>query len=232
MILLVHAFVVLACLFPSALLGLFLRNVFPPHYLQEDSIGVVRLGTGIIGTLTALVLGLLLASAKGNYDRVNDQVTNAAAAYVLLDRTLAEYGPQTKESRRLLRISLASAFNRIFSEHGDGATGLVDAQRIAPVERLQDELRKLIPENDTQRTLQAHALELSNELVKLRLLTITQTEGSIPVLLFVVLVFSLAIMFAGFGLMTSKNPMVIVVFSLCSVICWRGFYDRRTDSTV
>src|SRR5262245_32129603 len=102
------AFVVLVGVFGSGLLGLFLRSVLPEQHLQEDSVGMVRLCTGVIATLAALVLGLLVALAKTNYDRVNDEVTQAATATVLLDRTLAQFGPQTNEARSLLRTAVAS----------------------------------------------------------------------------------------------------------------------------
>ena len=211
------AFIVLGSVFASGLLGLILRSVLPERHLLEDSVGMVRLCTGVIATLAALVLGLLVASAKANYDRVNDEVTQAAAAIVLLDRTLAQYGPETKEARGLLRTTLASAAETVFSEHGRGVADLDDPKRLATAEMLQAELRKLTPENDVQRTLQAHALELSNEVAKMRLLTITQAEGSIPAVFLIVLVFWLAIMFAGFGLVTSKNPTVIVTLFLCAL---------------
>ena len=82
------AVIVLTCVFASGLLGLSLRRVLPPQHLHEESLSMVRLCSGVIATLAALVLGLLVASAKANYDRVNDEVTHAAVAIVLLDRTL------------------------------------------------------------------------------------------------------------------------------------------------
>jgi len=213
----VDAFIVLVAVFGSGLLGMSLRSVLPAQHLQEDSLGMVRLCTGVIATLAALVLGLLVASAKANYDRVSDEVTQAAAATVLLDRTLAQFGPQTKEARSLLRTAVASVVDTVFSDHGRGAADLDDPKRLAAGERLQAQIRNLAPENDVQRTLQAHAIELSNEVAKMRLLTITQAKGSIPTGFLVVLVFWLAIMFAGFGLVTAKNPTVIVTLSLCAL---------------
>ena len=211
------ALVVLAAVFASGLVGLYLRSVLPEQHLNEDSVAMVRLCTGVIATLAALVLGLLVASAKANYDRVNDDVTHAAASVLLLDGTLAHYGPQTREARTLLRTAVASTLDSIFSNHGHGVADLDDPQRVANGERLQAELRQLAAENDTQRTLKEAALELSSEIAKTRLLVITQSAGSIPSVFLVVLVLWLAIMFAGFGLITSKNPMVIVTLFLCAL---------------
>ena len=191
------ALVVLAVVFASGLIGLHLRGILPEPHLHEDSVAMVRLCSGVIATLAALVLGLLVASAKANYDRVNDDVSHAAASILLLDRTLAQYGPDTREARSLLRAVVVATVDSVFSRHGHGAADLDDPHRLATGERLQAELRQLAPQNDTQRDLKTAALQLSNEIVQTRLLVITQSGGSIPSLFLVVLVLWLAIMFAG-----------------------------------
>ncbi|HEY6823749.1 MAG TPA: DUF4239 domain-containing protein [Steroidobacteraceae bacterium] len=212
-----NALIVLASVFGSGLLGLSLRGVIPAQHLQEDSLGMVRLCSGVLATLAALVLGLLVASAKANYDRVNDQVTQAATAIVLLDRTLAQFGPQTKEARGLLRAAVAGAVDTVFSKHSRGVADLDDPQRLAIGERLEAQIRTLSAENEVQRTLQGNALALASEVAKMRLLTITQAEGSIPGMFLIVLVLWLAIMFAGFGLVTARNPTVIIALFLCAL---------------
>jgi hypothetical protein len=213
----VDSLLVLASVFGSGLLGLSLRSIVPAHYLEEESVAMVRLCTGVIATLAALVLGLLVASAKSNYDRVNDQVTQAAAAIVLMDRTLAQFGPQTAEARGLLHSVVTGVANTVFSEHSRGVADLDDPQRLALSDRLQAEIRALPADTEVQRTLKSQAIELSNDVVKMRLLTITQAQGSIPGMFLVVLVLWLVIMFAGFGLVTARNRMVIVTLFLGAV---------------
>src|SRR5262249_12145443 len=105
------------------------------------------------------------------------EVTQAATAIVLLDRTLAQFGPETKEARGLLRAAVATAADTVFSKHGRGVADLDDPQRLAIGERLEAQIRTLPAENEVQRTLQGHALELSSEVAKMRLLTITQAEA-------------------------------------------------------
>src|SRR5258706_12947387 len=56
-----------ACISGGVLLGMFLRNALPEHHLSSDAKDLVRLGTGLIGTIAALVLGLLIGSAKSSY---------------------------------------------------------------------------------------------------------------------------------------------------------------------
>ena len=209
--------IVLVCVFASGVLGLSLRSILPQPHLQEDSLAMVRLCTGVIATLTALVLGLLVASAKANYDRASNQVTSAAAAIVLLDRTLAQYGTQTGEARSSLRAAVESAMGTLFSDHSRGVADFDTREALVRGEKLQAELRQLAPENDAQRALQARALEISNEVAQTRQLVITQAQGSIPGVFLVILVLWLSIMFAGFGLVTANNPTVLVTLFLGAV---------------
>jgi len=65
--------IVFACVFGGALLGILLRSVLPEHHLTQDSKDVVKLGMGLIATMAALVLGLLIASAKSAFDIQNNE---------------------------------------------------------------------------------------------------------------------------------------------------------------
>src|SRR5215472_2756449 len=93
------SFVTFAALFGAAMFGMFLHSRLPEHHSDEDSKRIVNLGAGIIGTMAALVLGLLVSSAKGNYDTQNNEVLDASAKLALLDRVLAQYGPESKSTR-------------------------------------------------------------------------------------------------------------------------------------
>jgi len=106
---LVVALIVFVCVFGSGMLGLFLRSFLPDHHLSEDSTAIVKLGAGLMATLAALVLGLLIASAKVSFDRLSDEFMQTAATVIMIDRTLADYGPEAKEARELLRGTYSSA---------------------------------------------------------------------------------------------------------------------------
>jgi hypothetical protein len=83
-----------SCIFGGALMGLFLRRRLPDHHLSNDSKDTVKLGAGLIATLSALVLGLLISSAKSSIDTIGSEITQSAAKIILLDRALANYAPQ------------------------------------------------------------------------------------------------------------------------------------------
>src|SRR5271156_1403088 len=108
--------VVFAIVFGGALLGICLRAVLPEHHLSADSKDIIRISMAMIATLAALVVGLLIASAKSSFDSKNNELTRAASRYVLLDRTMAEYGPETREPRDLLRQILVMRLSQIWPE--------------------------------------------------------------------------------------------------------------------
>src|SRR4029450_7348692 len=101
--------IVFACVFAGAVVGMALRRVLPEPHRSAESKDIIRAGTGMIATISALVLGLLVASAKQAYDTQKDEVTGQAAKTALLDQMLAHYGPEAAETRRLLRGGVAAA---------------------------------------------------------------------------------------------------------------------------
>jgi hypothetical protein len=206
--------IVLICVFGGALLGMFLRTILPEHHLSDESKDVVKLVTGLIATLAALVLGLLVGSAKSSFDSVNDGFRQSAARIILLDRTLAQYGPETKDLRESIRKSFAVRLDRLFPREQSQRSTLGAAEGTAAGEGVQQRLRALSPQNDTQRSLQAHALEIADAVVQARWLAIEQEENTIPTPFLVVLVFWLAAMFTSFGLFAPRNAIAIAVLFL------------------
>jgi hypothetical protein len=110
--------IVFACIFGGALLGILLHTSLPQHHLAADSKDIVKLGMGLVGTMSALVLGLLVASAKGSYDAQSTELTQLAANIALLDRGLALYGPETKEERALLRGAVVRILDQMWAKDG------------------------------------------------------------------------------------------------------------------
>jgi hypothetical protein len=204
--------IVLACIFGAALFGMFLRRVLPEQHLSADSKDTVRLGTGMIATMAALVLGLLVASAKNFFDAQSDELTKMSANVVLLDRVLAHYGPETKEARDLLHNAVARTLDLIW--HQDHSEMVPTA---AGGEVIYEKIQALSPKNDAQRALQAQASSMAIDLGKLRWLMFEQGSTSISLPLLWVLVFWLTLVFTSFGLFAPTNTTVIVTLFLCAV---------------
>jgi hypothetical protein len=211
---LITGWIAFACVFGGALLGIFLRKILPEPHLSSDSKDIVRLATGLIGTMAALVLGLLISSAKGGYDTRSSEVTQMSANITLVDRALAHYGPEAREARDLLRRSVARLIEQIWPERRGGS---FQPTPTGGLEGFYDKIQALSPENDTQRSLQAQALSISASIGQTRWLLVGQSARSIPKPFLVVLVCWLAFIFVSFGLFARPNTTVIVALLVCAL---------------
>ena len=211
------ASIVFACVFGAAMLGMFVGKVLPEHHLSQDTKDVVKLATALLATMAALVLSLLISSAKASFDRMDGELIQNAARVVSLDRTLADYGPETKEVRDLLRRSYAAGIELLFPED-DGQPALEATPEAAVLaEGIRTRLWQLSPQTAAQRGLQAEALEISAEMASTRWLLLMQKDDSIPAALLVVLVSWLAVIFATFGLFAPRNATVLATFLVCAL---------------
>ena len=206
--------IVFACVLGGAFLGIFLRNTLPKHHLSEATKDVVKLGTGLIGTITGLVLGLLIASANSTYETEGSQVQQMTANIVVLDQTLAQYGPEAASARNLMRRAVASMADRIWRENSSPSGQAAPFEATAAGLSLFDEILKLSPQNDRQRSLQSRAIGTLQEVAKTRLLLFTEAGAAIPMPFLVVLIFWLAIIFASFSLFADNNATTVVALSI------------------
>src|SRR5215468_2173665 len=205
--------IVFACVFAGALLGMFLRVSLPETHLSTDSKDFVKLGMGLIATMAALVLGLLIASAKNSYDMQRNELTQISASIIVLDRLMSNYGPETKEARDLLRRSVVRTLGQMWPEHRSQAAELEPG---VSADTLYDKIYRLSPHNEDQRLLKSQALTITLNLRQTRWLEVEQREGSsIPMAVLAVLIFWLAIIFVSFGLFAPPNSTVLAVLFVC-----------------
>jgi hypothetical protein len=197
---------IFACVFGGALLGLLLHAILPEHHLSKETQDIVKLGMGLVGTMAALVLGLLVASAKGSYDAQSAEVTQLSANIALLDRALALYGLETKEIRTILRGAVSRALDQMWSKDAS-------ASRSAPVsaggEILYEKIHALSPQNDAQRSLKTQASSISVDVAKTRWLMYEQAMTSVSTPLLIVLVLWLSAIFVSFGLFAPFNATAV-----------------------
>jgi len=206
-----------ACIFSGVLLGMFLRSRLPDHHLSNESKDTVKLAAGMIATLSALVLGLLVSSAKATFDTVGSEITQSAAKIILLDRVLATYGPATKDAREQLRRSLVAGIDAVWPEAKSAVPGMTIVERASGMEQVQAKLRELAPADEAQRQLLAQAQQISGELSQFRWLVIEQTQNALPTPFLVMLLFWLAMLHLSFGLFAPRNATVISVLLLCAL---------------
>ena len=208
------SFVAFACVASGVLLAAWGHSLLPEVHRGSDTKEVVRLGMALVGTTVALVLGLLIASAKNFYDTQNAEVTEIAANLVLLDRILSHYGPESKDARQMLRSSLI---------HELDTKGYQAESDHSANETLFDKIQELSPQNDSQRLLHNQAITLTIKLAQTRWLMFEQKTSSVPMPLLVMLVFWLTLLFTSFGLFvrpnaTAVSSLMISALAVCGAI--------------
>lgn len=202
--------VVFACI----CLGTLMAAQLPGHQLSDDTKDVVRLGIGVVGTIAALVLGLLIASAKSSFDTRSGQVKLMTADIIVLDELLAQYGPEAKEARQLLRELLGPLAERVWRENRSRSMAATSFEPTAVSVAAFEKIQALSPRNDAQQSLKARAIQQSVDFAQTRLLLYAQSDSAIPTPFLVVLVFWLTIIFASVGLFAHPNPIVVAALLL------------------
>ncbi len=210
--------IVFACTLGGVLLGMWLRAMLPEQHLTNESRDTVRLGAGLIATMTALVLGLVTASAKSSFDTMSATVKTTAVDILTLDRFLARYGSETHEIRGTLQDVITNRVDMIWPEGSSSRPTVVDPLgTAATAEGIADRIRGLTPRDDSQRALQSHALALVESVLRTRWLVYASGGSSIPLPFLVVLLFWLTLTFASFGLFAPRNATVITVLFVCAL---------------
>ena len=210
-----------AIIFVLVLGGVFigsgLRRMLPHHHLSKDSQDVVRLGVGLIATISALVLGLLIAAAKSSFDTQSGQVKQITADIILIDNLMSEYGPEAQPIRQQIRAAMGSFVDRMWREKTEEAGRPYEAN--AAAEKVYKEILGLTPQNETQKALQSRAIQVVNDLAQTRLLLFAEADNAIPAPFIAILVFWLVIIFASFSLFAELNPTTfcfLCLFALSS----------------
>jgi Protein of unknown function (DUF4239) len=209
------AAIIFACIFGAALLAMPLRSVLPEHHLSADTKDTVKLAMGLVATMAALVLGLLVASAKGAYDAQKDAVVQMAGKIAFLDRMLAHYGPDAAEARATLKQALEGTIARIWPENKSEEAQL--APNAASGDALYEAIQNLAPQNDSQRLIKSQALAIGFDVGQMRWLLFERASSSISTPLLVIVVFWLAILFFSFGLFGPSNSTALAALLVAAL---------------
>jgi ABC-type amino acid transport system permease subunit len=222
MIHIVTGLISFAAIFGGALIGLFVRRRLPGHHLSTETQSVVTVAVAVIGTLSALVLGLMISAANTSFSKRSDEVRELSLQVIRVDRNLRRYGPEGDDARAKMRAWATIKLEQLSPEKGKPppppGTG------IRTLESVQDALLALTPKDERQRYLRTLCLTLSSNLIYERWALEQQAGHSIPGPFLILLIFWLAIVFASFGLFAPANATTIVALFLCSVAVSGGIY--------
>jgi hypothetical protein len=189
----------------------------PDRHLDSDSRDVVKLVMGLVATISALVLSLLIASASTTYDRQSSELKTLSVNILQLDQTLESYGPGAKAVRDALRNAVRQTHDRIWSPDGVRPEDLNSVETRSSAKADVGMLHRLSPTTDIERMMQSRAIGLSQDISQARLLMFEQLGSAIPWPFLTVLIFWICVLFLGFGLFSSPNPTVTVALLVGSL---------------
>jgi len=202
-------------IFGGALLGMFAARALPEHHLSSETRTAVSVSVAIVGTLSALVLGLMISTASSSFSAQSSEVTTISVNLVRMDRMLQRYGQEADAARAKLRTYAAAKTQELFPAAGKPSQ--TDEATVEMLETLQDAILSLSPTDEMQRWLRSQALTLSDGLLQARWLLVQHAGSSIPLPFLVLLIFWLTIVFASFGLFAPFNSTAIAALCLCSM---------------
>ena len=209
--------IIVAILFGSALLAMGAARFLTEHHLSAETKGVVSVSMAVVGTLSALVLGLLISTANASFTAKSQQVTQMSADVIGLDRLLRRYGGEAQDIRTLLRRYVAAKLQDLFPANPNQLPNLDNEATVSLLEQLQNKILALHPASDTQRWLQSQALQLTAQAMATRWELGQEDLSKTPAPLVLLVVFWFAILFASFGLFAPANIISITAILLCSV---------------
>jgi hypothetical protein len=187
------------CLAAAIALGLRARRWLPEQHLTGDTKDTVKVAVGLIATMSALLLGLLVGAAKDSYDTVRKEVVQMAAQTVFLDRVLTLYGAEAAPARAALHAAVEVVVRDIWHPVDEGS----DVHRGDGVFLA---IQGLAPQDDMHKALKDRAVGLAVGLGEMRTLLHTQSQQSVSRALLVMVVFWLVMIFFGFSLLAPANP--------------------------
>jgi hypothetical protein len=213
---LLTALITLASLCAGTFLGSMIRNRLPDHHLRDDSRDVIKMASGMIATLVALVIGLLVTSSKSTYDQASGGVTQIGAKVILLDRLLERYGPETKAIRARIKEGIATSIERLWPTGGLNPS-LTAIEQPTGMDEVHDMILQLAPQDEAHRILRSHAVTTCIELAHSRWLIIEQAQTPLPVAFLGMLIFWLTVLFASLGLLGPRNATASCCLFVCAV---------------
>jgi Protein of unknown function (DUF4239) len=202
---------VFACVFGGAVAGILLRRALPEDHLNADSRNTVNRGIGLVGTMAALVLGLVVSSAASSYFGQRDELNQISAKLVFLDRILAQYGPAAEQARHTIQELVDGILDRFWpQEHAGGPS----TSPVGGPDALYDAIQRLSPQDEEHRVLKSDALGVARDIGRTRWLMFAKQSSQIPTAFLAVVAVWLSIVFASFGLYAPRNATVIVALLL------------------
>jgi hypothetical protein len=212
---------VAALLVLALALGRTIHRFIPQEKLSADTRDSMKLAVGWVATMSALILGLLVNSAKMNYDMQRNTVIQLSAKIAMLDRVLDLYGPETTDARTQLRTATEGFVQSLWPQHANASAEFAPDKQAGAA--IYIAIQGLSPKDETQKSLKTNSLTLATQIAELRALLVAQAGAYISRPLLVVLVTWLVVIFLSFSVLAPRNALamttlLVSVFSISGAI--------------
>ncbi|MDM0001352.1 hypothetical protein QTI24_22290 [Variovorax sp. J22P240] len=200
-------------------LGVRLSTLLPEHHLVSDARDSAKVGIGMLATLLALVLGLMITSAKRSFDEREAELIQLSTSIVLLDRALVGFGEETRPARDQLH-GILNRIVELTERQRHKERRLEDAKYSADlraITRLQQTILSMLPRNDSQKWYQSRAMHLSSDIAQSRVLTAEREDSSVPAALLVIVCGWVVAIYVGLGAFMVINRSVNVALAICAL---------------
>ena len=211
------SFVAFALALVGILLGSVIQRMLPEGHLSSNSKEIVKLSMGVVATLAALVLGLLVASAKSTYDARESEINQLTAYVILIDNLLAKYGEGAQAARAALRQAIPAIVDRIWREGQSAPLQSTPFKASAQGEAFYQRVQELQPTNDIQRGLKDRVIQVTTDSAQAQFLLFSHLGSSIPGPFLAVLLLWMIVLFAGFALMAPANATTLASLVICAL---------------
>lgn len=209
--------VILFVIFSGALVGMLIGWFLPDQLASSEMKAVVSLSMAVVGTLSALVLGLLISSASSSLSTRDSEITRISTDVIQMDLLLRRYGPEADVARDSLRRYTAMKLNDLFPDGRDRTPNMDNPATFKILEQVQDAIFALSPGDERQRWLIGRVRQLADEVSETRWLVVEQNSAGIPLPFLILLVFWLTLLFASYGLFAPRNVIATLALFLCAV---------------
>jgi hypothetical protein len=206
---------VFVVVFGGALAGMALRRVLPEDQLGPEAKDLIRLATGLLVTMTALVLGMLVSTANSSYQDRKNELAEMGSSFVLVDGLLASYGPATGDIRAELRGLAENGLERIWPNQASQVSQLKPRDN---GQYVYDHIQLLTPADGMQTAVKGAAISAAVDLRHTYWLMFLRSEqSSLSLPLLAVVVSWLTIIFLSFGLFARPTKAVLVTLVTCAL---------------
>jgi hypothetical protein len=205
---------VFVCVFLGSIFGMWLGHRLPEHHRSAESHDAVKLITGMLSVLAALVLGFLIASVKNGFDNTDSQIRHFAATLILLNETLKDYGIETEPARDLLRRYTARAIDDNWPANRSTPVRLEDRESGALLDSLRLAVLALPADEPLRAALRTNAAALAESALETRWLSIEIVGSSIQPAFLAILIAWITLIFISFGYNAPRNTTVAITFGL------------------